>query len=699
MTGLGVALLWVAFVAALFGIIATWRGERLGIKKGSGASRAGHWATVVVAGALTLAILWLLVAFFREDFLFRYVAENHSPDTSSLAWLYKLSALWAGREGSFLLWAWILSLFALWAARKGLKTSERLVNVGVAVTNVILALFVAAMLFSEANNPFLATPAEYLDASGALVGAASSLGMNPLLQHWAMILHPPLLFIGYAGLTLPFAFAAAALILKDPSSRWVEIVGRPTVLAWLFLGAGIALGAVWAYVVLGWGGYWGWDPVENASLLPWLTGVALIHSFTVYRRRGGFKRWSVMLAAITFALVIFGTYITRSGVLSDTSVHSFSFDTLSLWLFRSIWIGVPVLTGLGLWLRRREFTADDEFESLASKDGAYYFNNVFMLVSAVLVAYLTLVAALPSWMPLGGFAIPASTYNTMARPIGILYLLILAVCPLLSWGGTDRATFWRRVRWPLAGTAVLGAGLLTIFFTTLKPHYDYMVVTGTEAGNTMAAAGPWWYYHGLAILGLLTAALLISVTVTFFITGARNRAKSGKSGFFSALWSILTKARTQSGGFLAHFGMGIILIGLIGSAMYVTDQTVSLPAEKGSQVEVGRYAFTYEGSESSTDTATGAGVMSITLDVARDGESIGTMTPGMKVFANGQQSFDAKVISEPLEDVFVAYQGADMSGGLSLNVKLNPLIWFTWSGAALLMVGTAIAAWPRRAKR
>ncbi|NTW28763.1 MAG: heme lyase CcmF/NrfE family subunit [Coriobacteriia bacterium] len=693
MARFGVMCLGLALVAAMFSIIALLIGHKLGEKRGEDATNAGYLATLVAGGALTVALLVLAVAFFRQDFTLQYVAENHSPDTSSLAWFYKISAVWAGREGSFLLWTWILSLFAAWVAYRRLEFTDRLSNMGLMVTNVVLGLFTAAMLFSTANNPFNQTASQFLDSSKHLIGEAANWGMNPLLQHWAMILHPPMLFIGYAGLTIPFAFAIAALIVNDSSSRWVDIVGRITVFSWMLLGAGIGLGAVWAYVVLGWGGYWGWDPVENASLLPWLTGVALLHSFTVYRRREGFKRWSVMLAAFTFALVILGTFITRSGVVE--SVHAFSPDNLSLWLFLLMIIGSLVAAGIGLVMRWTEFGADDDFESMASKDAAYYFNNVIMLVAGILVAYMTVTSALPTWMPLGGISIPASAYDAVARPLGILYLMILAVCPLLSWGLTDKATFWRRIKWPLAGAAVLAAGLLAIFFTTIAPNYARMVALGNDPGLIMAEAGPAWYYKGLAIVGLLTASLLIATTVSLFISGARKRAESRGTGFFSALGSIFVKARSQSGGFLAHLGMGVILVGLIGSAMFVMDSTVTVPAKVGSTFEVGAYQFTYQGSSVAT-LASGASETQVSLQVAKSGKVLGVVTPGQKVFAaTQQQSYDAKVLWQPLEDVFVAYQGGD-GQSFDVNVKVNPLIWCVWVGFLMLLAGTAVAAWPRR---
>ena len=384
-------------------------------------------------------MLTLLTAFFRNDFTYLYVAENHSTDVSSLAWLYKLSGVWAGREGSLLFWTWLIACFAAYVAYRRMDKTDRLSNMGLMVTNVVLLLFTAAMMFADANNPFKATPANMLGPNGELL---ANVAMNPLLQHWAMILHPPTLFIGYAGLTIPFAFAMAALIVNDASKRWVEIVDRITVFSWLFLGMGIGLGSIWAYVVLGWGGYWAWDPVENASLLPWLTGVGLIHSFTVYRRRDGFKRWAVFNAAVTFSLVILGTFITRSGIVQ--SVHAFQQDPFSAYLFGFMIIAPLVAAGVGLWLRGDSFAGNDEFESLTSKEAAYYFNNLLMIVAALIVAYMTVSSALPSWLPFGGQSIGATTYDLLARPVGILYALILAVCPILAWRKTDAATFWKR---------------------------------------------------------------------------------------------------------------------------------------------------------------------------------------------------------------------------------------------------------------
>lgn len=682
--------LW--FLASVVAIGALLWGRRLGVKQGEGLTNVGYLATFAGAASMTLSILVMLVAFFAKDFTFQYVAENHSTDVSSLAWLYTLSGVWAGREGSLMFWAWLLALFAAWVAYQRMDKTDELSNMGLAVTNFIMALFGAAMLFSEPNNPFKRTP-EFLIQNGQLVGAAASWGMNPLLQHWAMILHPPTLFIGYAGLTIPFAFAMAALIVNDASKAWVEIVDRITVFAWLFLGAGIGLGAIWAYVVLGWGGYWAWDPVENASLLPWLTGVGLIHSFTVYRRREGFKRWAVVMAASTFSLVILGTFITRSGIVQ--SVHAFQEDPVSKYLFGFMIVAPLVAAAVGLYLRWEATKGNDEFESLTSKEAAYYFNNVIMLVAGWLVAYMTVTSALPSWLPFGGQSISALSYDLIGRPVGVLYCAILAVCPILSWRKTDPQTFWRRIKWPLIGAAVVFVLLVWEWAANLRPIYRFMIQQGGEGARKLQAFGPEAIYDGIALAAFLVASVLIATTAWLFIDGSRKRAAAKGESVLSAFANILVNARTQSGGYLAHIGTGIILIGLVGSAMYVRDVRVSVPEKPGETFTVDDYTFTFQGIQQ-RQLPNGDIDVNATFAVARDGRPLGTVDPGLTQFAQqGQTRLNARVKSELLRDIFMVYEGSQ-NDQMSINVKINPLIWFAWGGFIVLMIGTALASWPKR---
>lgn len=700
MATMGQVFLTLGFVSTLVSIVALIVGHRMGARDGEKITNLGYLATFATSAFFTIATMVLVVGFFRSDWSLLYVVENHSTDISSLSWLYKLSGVWAGREGSLLFWAWLISVFSAYVAYRRMEVTDALSNMGIMVTNVVLSLFAAVMLFAESNFPFKATPAEFIGANGELLTTAA---MNPLLQHWAMVIHPPTLFIGYAGLTIPFAFALAALIVNDASDAWVRIVDRITVFAWLFLGAGIGLGSVWAYVVLGWGGYWGWDPVENASLLPWLVGVALIHSFTIYRRRDSFKKWALVLAAAAFSYVILGTFITRSGLVT-ASVHAFGdVDKVSVAVFGFLIIAPFVTMIAGIFLRGDSFSGADEFESLTSKEAAYYFNNVIMLVAATLVAYLTVTSALPAWMPLGKQAVSITSYDMLARPIGILYALILAACPILSWRKTDGAQFWSRVKFPLIGAAVIFAALVAEWAINLRPIYTAMVAGGGDLAAKFTAFGPEIVYDTIALLGFFAGSIIIANAVYMFVQGARKRAEAKGESFGVALGNIMFKSRTQSGGYIAHLGMGIILIGLVGSAMYVREVDIFVPNTVGETMTVDNYTFTFKGM-SEEPFANGDSKSFANFDVKRDGKAIGSIKPGMTFFAGRPEGMnrrlDAAVLSEPLRDVFLVWQGNqnDQSGAevLSMNVKINPLIWFTWAGFFILMLGSALAAYPKK---
>jgi cytochrome c-type biogenesis protein CcmF len=688
----GQLFLVLGLVAAVVAIAALFWGRSLGEKQGEGATNVGYLATFAAFGSYTVSVAVMWAAFFGNDFTFQYVAENHPTDVSALAPFYTISAIWAGREGSLLFWAWLVAMFAAYVAYRRMEITDAVSNMGLAVTNIILALFSSAMIFSTPNNPFKATPANWLGPNNELL---VDVGMNPLLQHWAMMLHPPTLFIGYAGLAIPFAFALGALIVNDPSKKWIEITDRITVFAWLFLGAGNGLGAIWAYVVLGWGGYWAWDPVENASLLPWLTGVGLIHSFTIYRRRGAFKRWTLVLAAVTFSFVILGTFITRSGIVQ--SVHAFQADPVSFYLFGFMIIAPLIAIAAGIFIRGKSFDSNDEFESLTSKESAYYFNNVLMLLAGVLVAYMTVSSALPSWLPFGGRSIGITSYDLLARPIGILYAFILAVCPILFWRKTDGSQFWSRVKWPLVASVPIFALLVWEWASVLRPIYDSMVALGGESARPFLAWGPSWVYHGIGLLGFLAAAFILTTTGSLFINGALARSKAKGENFFASLGHIIIHSRKQSGGYLAHLAIGIILIGLVGSSMYVRDVRLMVDIEPGTTFQVDNYEFTYRDTVIN-ELPNGDVESSVILDVSRDGRQVGQANPGRTQFARqGQTRLDAAVVFEPLRDIFLVWEG-NQGEQMSINVKVNPLIWFAWGGFILLMIGSAIAMIPSRSR-
>lgn len=708
MSTIGLMGLLVAFAGVAVSVLCLLVGAILGRKQESSLAETltwgGHVASILTTIALTVCCGILVYCFFAGDYSIEYVLKQHSSADGALGWLYKLSGLWAGREGSLLFWAWLISVFNSVVAIRDLKSPRKLDSMALMVSQLVLVAFVGVLLFSESNMPFTVTPDKYYNSNGTLTNAATMLGMNSLLEHWAMAIHPPTLFVGYAGLTIPFTYAIAALIVNDSSKEWVVRSQRYALFSWLFLGIGIGLGSVWAYVVLGWGGYWGWDAVENASLLSWLVGVALIHSFTVYRQRGAFKRWSVMCACITFAFVIVGTFISRSGLVQ--SVHAFEGDPVSLVLFGAL-IAVALLAGIvGLIVRWKSFgpAADgsDEVEHLLSKEGAYYFNNVIMVVFATLLAYLTISSALPDFLPFGGQTVSSGTFNAIARPLGVVYLAILAICPLLAWGTTLRAKFLKQARIPAICAVALFVVLAVYWGTYLVPSYDAIIAAGGTTAEELASDGSAWYYNGLALVGFFVASVLFfnSLFMLGRTIGAYKKAHG--CGALAAFGGCLRNNAARFGGFLSHAAMAVILVGLIGSSMYVTEKVAYIGYDESTDTAAENFTIKdYEleyTSNSVTEVNGGNDILyTVNYDVYKDGNYIGSVSPAVQLAQKTQQQkLVASVISLPGEDLFVVYRGVNNDGAFSMDVRVNPLISLVWVGFGLLMVGVCVATLGRR---
>ncbi len=743
--------LLVAFVSVVAGFASSLLACTFARRKAPQTRGLLMWAALLGAGlvfvALTMCCLVIVVCLFSGDTSIEYVVEERSDAGDGLRWLYLLSGLWAGSQGSLLFWAWLISAFVFYMAYRYYNSGERVDAAALSIQFAVLAVFSATLLFSEDMRPFIPTDESYFDANGELAVAASVLGMNPLLEHWAMAIHPPTLFIGYAGMTVPFSYALAALLAGDDSCTWVERVNGVTAFSWLFLGAGIGLGAVWAYVVLGWGGYWGWDPVENASLLSWLCCVALMHSFTVYRTHGAFKRWSVVAACLAFMFVLVATFITRSGIVS--SVHAFQGDTVSAWLFGAA-ICVAGLAALcGVFVRPKTFgktggeggagengaAADGKGagggESAGEGEGsffnlefAYFLNNLVMIACSFLLAYLTLASALPSWMPLGGQSVPTSMYAAIARPVGIvatfIILAVVAVAPLLGWRKAGGRRFWRRLRVPALAALAVFAALVAYWALCLLPAYDAQVAAGGSGAQDLLAAGPAVYCHALAIAAFAVASLLLCTSLASFarafsaVRAAGSDAR-GRTGSPETLASIARDASPRQpsrrsprvffgrlGGMLAHAGLAVILIGLVGSSMYVTEKSGYLAGDDDSQasheIQIGSY--TVSPGEATGERYEDGALYKLTLNVKdANGESF-TMTPSIYLdMSTSQQKYNAAVVSSIGHDVFAVYQGVNDDGDYSVDLRINPLISFVWAGFALLMLGTAIGLFAKRDAR
>ena len=694
---LGYGSLWLCLLSALLAGVFLLHAH---VSGSEGTARLGYGLVYAAAGFSLVCCLVLVHGFFAHNVAIQYVAQNYPTDNGDgLFWLFQLAGLWAGRGGSLLLWAFLIAAFAAWVAWHHRSQHDDLTGVALVVMMTVLVIFSLTLLFSESNNPFTLTDSSLIDADGNLKGTAASWGMNVLLEHWAMALHPPTLFVGYAGMTVPFAYAISTLVCNDPSRRWIEMCNRVSLFSFIFLTIGIGLGAIWAYVVLGWGGYWGWDPVENASLLSWLTAVAMLHSFGVYRRRDQMKGWALLSATLTFCFVVLGTFITRSGIVE--SVHAFSEDPVSTVLFLLVILAALATLAILWFVRRpgRAFFADDDIESVISKNGSYYLTNLVMTFSAILLAYLTVSSALPSWLPLGGSSVGTGSYESVARPLGVAFCALAAICPFLSWKRTDGAQFAKNVRIPAVIGVVVFALLMVLYVTKLLPAYQADVAAGGTIAQNLAEYGPAWYYNGLAVLGLLVAALLVANSAYLIVRGVRARMKNKGEGAGKALVQLFAKSPASAGGYLTHLGLGIVLVGLVGSAMFVTDRTFTLSADEDATVTVGAYTLEYTG-DSSTYDENGNMVYTVNVKASKGSADLGEMHPRIaltKASNYGQSKLTAETRHSLGEDLFVAFQGYGSDGSVVINARVNPLISLAWAGFVVMVIGIVCATLPKRA--
>ena len=437
--------------------------------------------------------------------------------------------------------------------------------------------------------------------------------------------------------------------------------------------------------------------------MSWLTGVAMIHSFTLYRKRGCFKRWSMFSATITFIFVVLGTFITRSGLVQSTPrfarTPSPRISSSPSWLRRA-WrsLSASCIATVRLWRTMRS-----SLRCSSRIHEPYYITNLVMCVSAVLVAYLTVSSALPTWMPLGGSVIAAGAFNAVARPVGTLFCLLMAVCCPMLAGGEDRwRCLCRNMRWvfAIACKAVVFAGLMFLFVTKFVPEYDAIVTAGGAAATALTEQGPKVYYFALTVLAFATASLLLTSSAYLLVRGVSARMRNKGENPVVALAQLFRHSPAQAGGYLTHLGVAVVLVGLVGSSMYVQEQTLNLSADQGQGGQVGSYVLTVTGTREYTDSASDMfKEVQLSVTDAATGRELGTLAPSMEVSAtnSGQQTLHAGVLSFPLEDLFVAFQGLNADGTLSINVKINPLIMLNWIGAGISIVGIILAFAPRRA--
>ncbi len=644
---LALALSVYAFVAGLVALVRKGPGSEV---LGETARRAG----IAVFGAVLVASAVLVIAAFQNNFTLAYILHHSNIDLPAP---YKFAVLWSGQEGSLLFWSMLLATYGL-VLRLRHKVDQKLV----AYASIIIS---AVQVFFLLLNNFAANP--FAMVQGTIPPDGN--GLNPLLQYPEMVIHPPMLYLGYVGFTVPFAFALAALIMKYPGEKWIHITRRWTMVTWAFLSCGIVLGSHWAYYVLGWGGYWGWDPVENASLLPWLAGTAFLHSVMMQEKRGMLKIWNMWLIFSTFMLAIFGTFLTRSGVVS--SVHAFAQSSIGTWFLTFLAIVLAVCVYF-FALNKDHLRSENRLESLVSRESSFLFNNLILLVACFTVLWGTLFPVLSEWVQGQKITVGPPFFNKVMIPVALLLLFLTAVGPLFSWRKTSVDSLKRNLMVP--GALALAVGVLIVVFGWIRPWKEQSD-----------------FYSWMTIV---LSVLVIATVLSEFLRGARVIAnQTGRSLLAGAY--VLTRRNTRRyGGYIVHFGIAVLLIGFAGSAF---NSDIERELGNGDSMSLGPYTMTCR--TYTQDDNPNYGSTWAIVDVTRNGKPVTTLFPERRIYkASEQPSTMPAVYSTMREDLYLVYTGSDQETGKPIiRAHLNPLVKWIWMGAHILLIGAILAMIPSMA--
>jgi cytochrome c-type biogenesis protein CcmF len=660
----GYLTLALAFLLSLYGLMMVVWGL---VKRAQPQIESARLALILIFPLITISLIAMLYLLVDDRFDVAYV---QSVSSSTLPLYLKLTALWGGQSGSLLFWSWLLAGFSMTISVRNWKNDRDLLPHSLLVIFLTLGFFLFLNVFME--MPFLRfwhmpDGARYLSVfqpPGAWpLMPQEGQGLNPLLRHPGMIWHPPALYLGYVGFAVPFALGVATLATGRADRRWIEIARPWTLFAWVFLTLGLVLGMRWAYDVLGWGGYWGWDPVEIAALMPWLSGTAFLHSALLQRRKSGYKRWNLILMILTFILVIFGTFLTRSGVLS--SVHSFAGSDLGPAMF--IFSALIAIGSLGLLVYRwGEFKSTHEPEFSFSREMLTLFTNL-VLLSILVVCFLGVIYPIFSELLTGTkITVGPAWYERINGPLLILLLALLGVCPLAAWSGSRWVKMSRRF-WILLPLSLSTPVLVWIF---------------GEVGSVLLLFLFWLVSFSILVL-------LADYWGQSWVLKNKHQMKP-----IQAVIAPLQRNRRRYGGMLVHLGMILLSLGIIGleGMQQETQRTLAL----GEGVSLGQYTFYYEGLEQ-FQGAEGQQVMQGVLAVERDGQPIGALYPSREVYLEmGMAVTRPALHSNLFRDLFAILidGGESTPDQATFRIFINPLVSWLWVGTGVLTLGTVLALWP-----
>ncbi len=665
MTDLGYVALVLGLVLALYGAVVSVVGARRRVAE---LVASGRNAVYAVGALVLLAALVLWSALLTNQFQLEYVA-THSE--RSLPTFYKISALWGGQAGSITFWTLILCGFAVaatWFFRNQQASLKPYIN---AVLLVSIAFFLSVVIF--AANPFVklwttaggATVTSVFQPAGAVaLFPADGQGLNPQLQNYWMIIHPVALYLGFTGMTVPLAFAVAALVTGQLGNAWIKVIRKWALVPWLFLTIGILLGSQWAYIELGWGGYWAWDPVENASLIPWLPATAFLHSIMIQERRGMLKVWNVVLIWLAWELTLFGTFMTRSGVIQ--SVHSFALSPVGPMFAAFIVLTMIGFAALLVW-RWPLLQSENQLDAVLSRETSFLTQNVIFMLLAFATIVGTLFPVISELFLGNKIAVSAPYFQKVNGPIFMALLILMGIAPLLAWRRSGAATLARNFAIPLAA--------LVLSFPLL-----YLL------GNRSAGG-----FAGVAALAFVFAGI-----VQEYVRGLRARQKSAGETLPVALVNLVQRNGRRYGGYVVHLGILLVALGIIGNQFYQSEGQANLKV--GESITVANYTLVYRGL--TMERGPNYTNYVATMDLMRGGRSYGQVTPEEIIYDKNQDQPMSHVGLRPgpIEDVYTVLAGFDAGGTTaSFKVFINPLMSWMWAGGLVIMLGFCLAIWPRRA--
>jgi len=661
----GFGVLVLTFLASLYGVGAAIYG---GLRNRAAWVESARSTMLLTFPLITIVVITLEYSLLTGDYRMEFV---YNVTSSSMPLYLRMTALWGGQAGSLIFWSWLMSAFATAVTFKRWDRDKEFLPWVVVVALVTLAFFLSLSIFFE--NPFNrfytlpnGTQASMMFAPAGSVAVAPSdgRGLNPLLRHPGMIIHPPMLYLGFVSFVIPFAFAFAALMTGRTDDRWIRLTRRWTLIAWLFLSLGLLLGSRWAYDVLGWGGYWGWDPVEIAAFMPWLSGTAFLHSVMIQEKRGLFKRWNMILIILTYSLVIFGTFLTRSGVLS--SVHAFAQSAIGPMFFT--FIGITFTISLGMLLHRwGALRSEGHMTSVLSREALFLINNL-LFMGILIVCFWGVIYPLISELFTGQkVTVGPPFYNRATGPLFAGLIFLMGVAPLSAWGLSTIKTYGRAIWKPFLASLVILAAVI------------YSGVT-----------------NPLALLAFWLCGFTGVVTVYEYTRAVWARHRATRENVVLALYRLAGRNRRRYGGYIIHLGVILMALGVIGIDMFQTETQGTIP--QGGQLNVAGYTLTYKQLDE-FDLPDGRGVARAVVAVSKNGQFIQNLYPRRDYYYESQQPMTIPgVRSTPQDDLYVLLVDWQPISAMGATFKIynNPLVYWLWIGGFVFILGTSVAAWPDR---